>query len=403
MKKELLIIGGGFAGFWSAVSAIRQSRELGMEDSLSVTVINPDPYLTIRPRLYEVSLKGLRIKLSQYLQPHGVKVLIGKVEIIQPEIQSLLLSTTEGMRKMAYDYLILASGSHLKGANIPGIEKSFNIDTYTNAKKLEMRISKLAKRNFARPGDNTFVIVGGGFTGLEIATLIKEKVQSIQLKVANQTSPIQVVLIEKEKTIAQGYSGEAKAYIDAILSQKEVNVITGQYIVAITDDAISLDNQQKISTQTVIWTGGMIASPLTRFFKGQRDPLERVQVDTCLKLPGHEHVIFAGDVANVPVDGEGNSSLMACQFSMDTGKLAGHNAVNELFGQALVPYRYPNYVTCLDLGSDDALLTTGWQRVIKSKSQEAKKVKKNINEKVIYPSKNPQQNIIASHPKFLRP
>lgn len=403
MRKELLIIGGGFAGFWSAISAIRQSRELGMADSLSVTLINPDPYLSIRPRLYEVSLKGLRIKLSQYLNPLGVNVLIGKVEIIQPETQSLLIHTTEGIRKMTYDYLILASGSHLKGANIPGIEKSFNIDNYTNAKKLETQLAKLVKRNFAKPGDDTFVIVGGGFTGLEIATIIKEKVQSIQLKFAKQTNPIQVVLIEKEKAIAQGYSGEAKAYIDAILAQKGLNVIKGQYIVAITDNAISLDNQQKIATQTVIWTGGMIASPLTRFFKGQRDPLERVQVDSCLKLPAHEHVIFAGDVANVHVDEEGNSSLMACQFSMDTGKLAGHNAVNDLFGQALLPYRYPNYVTCLDLGSEDALLTTGWQRVIKSKGQEAKKVKKNINEKVIYPSKKPHENIISSHPKFLRP
>lgn len=402
MKKRLLIVGGGFAGFWSAISAIRQGKELGMAESLSVTLINTDDYLTIRPRLYETSLNGLRIKLKQHLNPLGVDVLIGKVEIIEPEINTALVSTAAGARSLSYDYLILASGSQLKGINLPGVEKTFNIDTYDHAKKLETHISKLVKRGFSKPGDDTFLVVGGGFTGLEIVTLIQEKVQSIQEKFSLPLRRIQVILVEKEKAIAQGYSGEAKAYIYEILTRKEVQIIEGQRVIALKDEQVILNNHQQITTQTVIWTGGMVASFLTRFFKGERDGLERLRVDSYLKSSHYPNAIFAGDVANIPIDVKGNTSLMACQFSMDTGKLAGHNAVNDLFGQDLIPYRYPNYVTCLDLGVEDALLTTGWQRVIKSKGPEAKKVKKNINERVIYPSKNPSENLIASHPKFLQ-
>lgn len=196
-KQQLLIIGGGFAGFWSAMSAIRQSRELQKTNEVEITLINPDNYFTIRPRLYEVSLEGLRIELDNYLKPLGIKQILGKAEIIDPEKNSVTVLTDHGIRNIKYDYLIVAAGSALKGMNTPGIEHSFNIDTFNSAQKLENHIIELAKDNFSGKGASTFVVVGGGFTGLEAVTSIEEKAKAIQEKYATKKTDFKVILMER--------------------------------------------------------------------------------------------------------------------------------------------------------------------------------------------------------------
>lgn len=401
VKKELLIIGGGFAGFWSAISAIRQSKELKRSDELSITILNLDEFITIRPRLYETSLDGLRLKLDDYLSSFEIKLLIGKAEMISVETKQVTVSTESGFQTLHYDYLILASGSTLKNISLPGIEIAHNIDSYTGAKELETHILEIIRRQFLQKGDECFVIAGGGFTGIEIAAMLNDTVQHHLKKYFNVNKTIKVILIEKENEIAQGYTGEAKQYIYDILKQKNIEIITGVYITAIYNDHITLSNGQSIVTKTVVWTIGMIASPLTSFFNTKKDNLGRVCVNAHLKCPEYKNIIFAGDVANVVVDKVGNAALMACQFSMDLGKLAGHNAVNDLFGIELIPYQYPNYVTCLDLGSSDSLLTTGWERTLKLTGEKAKEKKKFINEIFIYPSLSPLENLKNSIPKFM--
>lgn len=400
--KKLIIIGGGYAGFWSAMSAIRQSRALGKSEQLSITLINLDPYLTMRPRLYETSLEGIRVELEQYLKPLGIEFLVGKVEHISPVNNTVSVATTGGKVDLSYDYLILGSGSNLKEVSLPGIEKSFNIDDYTNAKKLDNHMNSLAKRDFSEKGDTTFVIVGGGFTGIEASIFIQEKANLLLKKGAKSPANFEVYILEKENTIAQGYVDAAKEYIMNTLKDNQINIVTGTSVTQINDDFIVLSNGQKITTHTVIWTVGMIANKLTNFFEGKRDVMQRLYVDSFLKLENYENVIFAGDVANVTIDSKGNESLMACQFSMDQGKVAGHNAVNDMFGKALSAYEYPNYVTCLDLGSNNAILTAGMERNINKTGLEAKAVKKNINEKSIYPLETAEDNVRGSVPRCFR-
>lgn len=111
-KKKLLIIGGGFAGFWSAMSAVRQSRELQKTKELDITLVNADNYFTIRPRLYEVSLEGLRVPLDKYLKPTGVHQIIGTAEMIFPDKNEVTVKTPQGVMDLHYDYLVLATGGH---------------------------------------------------------------------------------------------------------------------------------------------------------------------------------------------------------------------------------------------------------------------------------------------------
>lgn len=398
-KKQLLIIGGGYAGFWSALSAIRQSRDLLRSEELEVTLINTDNYFTMRPRLYEVSLEGLRVELDKYLKPLGIHQIIGKAEIIAPENNQVVVATDHGTRVLNYDYLILATGSALRAINIPGIENTFNIDTYNAAERLEQHIVELAKRNFEKQGDDTFVVVGGGLTGLEAATSIEDKALKMQGLYSTQTKKITVILIERNADLGSYYSTEAQEFLKETIKAKNILTITAAEVLNIQPSGIELTEDTKIKTGTVIWTAGMMASPLTTFFKGERDNLNRIVVDQYLKLSSYKNVIIAGDVANVKV-GSGQTAVMSCQFSQWQGRWAGHNAVNELFGEELKPYIQEGYNTCLDLGSDTALITDGWDRILHKTGTEAKKVKTWICTDLIYPSDNPLEALEESYPKI---
>ncbi|WP_394773406.1 NAD(P)/FAD-dependent oxidoreductase [Flavobacterium sp.] len=399
MKKQLLIIGGGFAGFWSALSAVRQSQELKKEDELEVTVVNINEYLTIRPRLYEVSLEGLRVGLNKYFKPLNIKLIIGKAEIINPEKNLVTVATENGSRMLTYDYLILSSGSVLKAINIPGIEKTFNVDTFNGAKKLEDHLKQLARKNFTGDGATTFVIAGSGLTGLEVATVIKEKANKILVDHAQKPIDFKVVLIEKAQKVGNYYSTEAQDYVIETLNAKDIMVITGVTLDGVSLKGAKLSDGQFIASQTVISTVGLVASSLSSFFKCEKDKQGRLHVNEYLQLKEHDNVLAAGDVANVPVDDKGNSSIMACQFSMFLGKWAGYNAVNGLFGQALKPYNYTDYVTCVDLGQQDGMVTTGWERTLLSSGIEGKTIKMEVTTKLIYPADDVQTALEDSFPE----
>lgn len=399
MKKQLLIIGGGFAGFWSALSAIRQSRELKKENELEVTLVNMDEYLTIRPRLYEVSLEGLRVELNKYFRPLNIKLIIGKAEIIDPDQKAVTVATESGSRILSYDYLILSSGSVLKAINIPGIENTFNVDTFNGAQKLEDHLKQLANKNFEVAGATTFVVAGSGLTGLEVATVIKEKANTIQANLGKDAIDFNVVLIEKADKVGNYYAPDAQDYVLETLKSKNITIATGVSLAGVEPNGATLSDGHFIPAQTVISTVGLVASSLCNFFKGQKDRLGRLHVNKYLQLEEYENVIAAGDVTNIPVDDKGNSSLMACQFSMFLGKWAGHNAVNSLFSQPLKSYSYTDYVTCVDLGQDDGMLTTGWERKLVSSGIEGKNIKMEVTTKLIYPADDVLTALEDSYPE----
>ena len=126
---HLVIIGGGFAGFWSAMSAVRQARELGKFEELAITLIAKDEYHAIRPRFYEHDLTNTRVPLRNYLSPLKIDLIVGEVCKIDTENRCIRVLAARGSvcttsADIVYDTLILAAGSRLKTIGIPGIEQT---------------------------------------------------------------------------------------------------------------------------------------------------------------------------------------------------------------------------------------------------------------------------------------
>ena len=399
MKKQLLIIGGGFAGFWSAISAVRQSRDIRERNAVDITLINPDNHVTIRPALNESYTGGMSFELDKYLKPLGVRQIIGRVNTITPEENKVAYSTAEGIHELVYDYVVLSAGAAINLPDLPGIEYTFNVDSFDKARILEDHIIGLAKKDFSTTGANTFVVVGSELTGLETVTSIEQKIRTIQAGYSQKKSDFNIILVESADEPGVRFSKECMQYIQDVIIAKQIEVIANREVIAVEPAALMLNDGAHIPTATVIWTKGMLASSLTRFFKAPKDDVNRLVVDPFLKFTGYPNAIAAGNVAHT-VNANNQSFLMDCQYAQFEGRWAGHNAVNDLFNVPLKEYVQPEYIPCLDLGEPPTTYISGWELAMQKQKYKKIAVEKHMNLVTMYPWQDVEETVRASYPEI---
>ena len=394
--KNLVIIGGGFAGFWGAMSAARQAKILSGDKDLNMTVVSMDEYLSIRPRFYEDRFADMRVSLRTYFGPLGIGLKIGKSIGIKPGQGTVRTIDPDGKEEnLSYDGLILAAGSRLKHLGIPGFEHTFDVDTFEHAVALERHLRSLSLSGFPSPASRTFVVIGASFTGIEVITKLAERLRSLD----PSENRFDLVLTDRGSQIASGYPADGREMILGDLAKNGIRLLPDEEICALDPENVYFRSGTSLPTKTVIWCGGLEASPLTGAFGVARDELGRLPVDPFLRIEGYETDFAAGDVARAWVD-EQNISLMSCQHAIPQGKLAGHNAVSALFGKDLLPYSQPDYRTCLDLGPGNALLTSGWERIPQGTGHKAKARKEEIITQWIVPNPDVHEALKDSDPSI---
>src|SRR5689334_11513009 len=120
--KQIVVLGGGFAGLWSAVGAARKLDELGHgPEAAQVTLVNRDGYHSIRVRNYEADLSAARLRLDDVLGPIGVRRVEGEVVDVDAVGQAVTVATRDGHRALPYDRLVFALGSQILRPNVPGL------------------------------------------------------------------------------------------------------------------------------------------------------------------------------------------------------------------------------------------------------------------------------------------
>jgi NADH dehydrogenase len=277
--------------------------------------------------------------------------------------------------------------------NVPGVrEYGLDVDTYAGAAALSAHLDRV----LAAPdsdGRLTFVVIGGGFSGIELAAEMRNHLRQKGADAAAKAA--RVLLIERESVIGPDLGVQPRPHIEAALAACGVETRLGTSVRAIEANAITLSSGERIACSTVAITTGLGAHPLAATLGAEHDAQGRVAVDACLRVRGAEAIFAAGDVARAQVD-DSHVALMSCQHAVPMGKHAGYNAARELLGLPPREYSQPYYVTCLDLGDFGAILTNGWERNIDQVGAETKALKKTINTQWIYPPTGDRQALLTA-------
>jgi NADH dehydrogenase len=404
--QRILVLGAGFAGLWSAVAAARKLDELGVSPvEVEVLVVNRTAWHSIRVRNYEADLGATRVPLADVLDPVGVKHMVAAVTDINVLERKVVCTMDGASQTLAYDRLVFALGSRLAQPAIAGLETyAFNVDTFEAGSLLNDHIGALPVRPEST-GQYNVLVVGGGLTGVEVATEMFGKLRAAIAKApaTGPRAPPRLILADRQALIGSDM-GDARPVIAAALESLGVETRPGVSVVSVDAQGATLATGERIPAATVVWCAGMQADPLTARFPVARDRLGRMPVDAHLKIEGMAAEFAAGDVAWLAIDGT-HDSVMSCQHARPMGRFAGYNVVCDLLGQPMLPLHIDWYVTCLDLGPWGAVYTQGWDRQVAAKGAAAKRIKEIINRQRIYPprSRNRREILDAAAPVVQAP
>ncbi|TWF80958.1 NADH dehydrogenase [Pseudonocardia hierapolitana] len=360
---DVVIVGGGFAGVWSAAGAALARGDA----DLRITLVAPNEHMVLRPRLYEPEPDLAAVELSRILGPIAVEHVRATVSTIDTDRRVVVADGAE----IGYDRLVLAAGSELvRPDGLPGAERLFDIDTLDGARRLT---AHLRGRE-----DYSAVVVGAGFVGLEAATALAARGR--------------VLLVDRSDVVGDQLGPGPREAIEAALDELGIERRLGTTVTEVGDGYAVLSDGTGVAADAVVWSVGMRASRLTEQISEELDGLGRVPVDRHLR--GLPEVFVAGDTAAAAVDAL-HTVMQACQHATPLGKVAGYNAAADLLGVPLREFTPGPYVTCLDLGGAGGIFTRGWDRRVMASGADGGEIKRQIN-LAIHPPVDDAEAILAA-------
>jgi len=370
VSNRIVVVGGGFAGFWAAVAARRVAPA-----EVDVVLVSRDPVLQVRPRLYEAEPESLQVDLLPLLERVGVDFIPGEATALDHDARRLVLDDEQ---EIPYARLVVATGSAMRRPPLPGSDEAYSIDTVEEAIAFDRRLAEIAPDG----GAPTLAVVGAGFTGIELTLELRDRLAFHGAR--GQAERARILLVDRAEVVGPELGAGPRPAIEAALTDARVELRLAATVAALARDRLVLADGETIHADAVVLTTGMAAAGFARNVPGPRDEVGRIVVDRLLRAPVAPGVFVAGDAAAAD-GGDGHMVLQSCQHALQLGRFAGENAARDLIGLPLVPYVQPPYVTCLDLGRSGAVFTRGWERTVDLTGAEAKAVKRRINRHVIYP------------------
>ncbi len=355
--KQVVIVGGGFAGLQAA-------RRLGGVRGVAVTLVDRYNHHVFQPLLYQVAMAELspadiavplRSVLSRYA---NVRVYQGGVDAVNLQTQHV----TTAFGELAYDYLLLACGaSHTYFGHNEWEPLAPGLKTLEQAREIRRRVlnayeaAECIRDVELQRQLLTFVIVGGGATGVELAGAIAEMGRFTLARDFRNIQPAltRVLLVEAGTRLLPALPPELSAYAVRALTELGVEVLTGTPVTNVLPSGVQL-GERWILAGTVLWAAGVQASPLGQGLGVKTDPQGRVIVDPDLSIPGHPEVFVAGDLAHF-AQPTGRMLPGIAAVAKQQGHYVARTILADLAGRPHGSFRY------LDMGQ---LATIGHNRAV---------------------------------------
>lgn len=247
MKKQMLILGAGFGGLWAALSATRLLSLHGCHD-VEVSVLAPQPELRIRPRFYEPNAHQLFAPLGELFDAVGVNFISGTAERIDVEPKTVAYRDDLGaIKTLAYDKLVLATGSRLALPDTPGVaQHAFDVDQIEHAIRLEQHLQRLIDLPESK-ARNTGVVAGGGFSGIETATEMPARLRAV----LGENAEIEVIIVDRGLKVGASLGTDISQSIAQACEALGVKWRLQTTVVAVDEHGVTLSDGQRIEANTV--------------------------------------------------------------------------------------------------------------------------------------------------------
>ncbi|MFF7651193.1 NAD(P)/FAD-dependent oxidoreductase [Streptomyces sp. NPDC007983] len=359
---RIVIVGAGFAGYQAARTLSRALRR-----TAEIVLINPNDYFLYLPLLPEVAagvLEPRRVSVSLTGTLPHVRLVLGNVDSVDLTGRRVAWTDPEGVRgEMSYDRLVLAVGSVNKLLPIPGVaehahgfrgmpEALYLRDHVT--RQLEMAANTRDPRE--RAARKTFVVVGAGYTGTEVAAhgvLFTDSLARRNAALRGESRP-RWMLLDVAKRVLPSLDERLSRTAGRVLRRRGVHVRMGTSVKEATSEGVLLDDGEFIDTRSLIWCVGVRPDPLVEDL-GLATEHGRLRVDQYLAVPGHPEVLACGDAAAVPdLTRPGEFTPMTAQHAQRQGKVAAHNILASFGRGTPRPYKHHDLGFTVDLGGVQA-------------------------------------------------
>lgn len=347
-KKKIIIIGGGFGGIYVAGGL----KKMANREMAEITLISPQNYFLFTPLLHEVATGGLSPTsvaepIREIFRKDKIKFIQAEAGLIDTDRQ---IVSIEG-DSLSYDFLVLATGAETNFYKIPGAERyGLPLKTLADSVKIRSRIIDAFERAALiadydlRKEYLTFVVVGGGATGVEMAGEIAEfSLKTLSLyyrRTFCQKQEIRIVLVSSSEQILNIFPENMRIWSEKVLAKKGVEVLNKTSVKWVSESGVSLSDGREIKSHTVIWTAG-VSAKIPKFTKSVAlDESGRIIVDECLRMRGLENVFVLGDTANFKNRGEEKALPMFAQVAVEQSSSVVKNIKAGLEGQEISPFSY---------------------------------------------------------------
>lgn len=364
-RSTVVVVGGGFGGLYAARALAQKGVQVVLVDRVN--------YHLFQPLLYQVATAALspgdiaeplRAILRRY---RNVEVLLGEVIRIEPDARTV---TLEDGDTFAYDYLVLATGARHSYFGHPDWEPlAPGLKSLADALEMRRRIFlalELAEREddpAVREALLTYVIVGGGPTGVELAGSIAEIARHTVRKDFRRIDPrrARIILIEGGDRVLAQYPPDLSANAERALEKLGVEVHTRSVATEVTPDHVTVGDWT-IPTRTTLWAAGVSASPLGRQLGVEVDRSGRVPVRPDLTVAGHPEIFVVGDLATL-AQPNGKPLPGIAPVAIQQGQAAADNIIRALNGQPGRPFHYFDRGSMATIGRAAAVGEIRWFHV----------------------------------------
>lgn len=367
---RILIVGAGFAG----TNAARElARLLPRPEHAEITLVDEDDYQLFTPMLTEaaggeVEARHIARPLSDL--PARIKFERGRVTEIDLASRKVTLTSAmengdatesddkdkadkvgasdSSLRTLAADQLVIALGSAPNFHDIPGVaQHSLTMKSLGDAAAIRDHVLKMLERADAEPeGDErraflTFVVGGGGFTGVETMAAVNDLARTRVERCAHvKEQDVRALVVTPEGRLLPELTAELAAYAQRKLEERGVEVRLKTKITGAGEGYVELEGGERIETRTLIWAGGVKPNPVAERLDCRHGRHGGIVVDECCRVPGHPGVWALGDCAEIPKSDSKQTYTPTAQNATREGSRVARNIVASLRGEEPKPFRY---------------------------------------------------------------